>query len=293
MSKSLVSIVAPVFNEVESLEPLVERINCAMAEVVGQYDWELLLVDDGSTDGSGELLGKLARQYDFLEPITLTRNFGQTAALQAGIDSARGQVIVTLDADLQHPPEEIPRLINSLEDGVDMVCTWREHREEGLVRRLPSKAANLILRVITGLDLHDFGSTLRVCRANILKEVKLYGEFHRFIPALVHHAGGVVREISVPGPLREFGKSKYGLERTFGVLLDLFVLLFFVRYLDRPIRAFGKLGTIFCSIGLVILAVMVAMATLYKIPMFREHPGWFIGGVMFILVGFQIFLVGI
>lgn len=289
----LVSVVAPVYNEEAVIEEFVERTLAVADSLKAQYRFEVVLVDDGSRDGTLVLLKALSQQYERVRIIELNRNYGQTPALQAGIDQAKGDIIVTLDADLQHFPEEIPAFLDKLGDEFDVVCGWRHERAEGKIRRWPSKVANLMISRISGLKLHDFGTTFRACRAEAVDDLRMFGEFHRFVPVLLAHFGGKITEIPIKNIERPAGVSNYGLGRTVGVFLDLFVLYFFINYLDRPMRAFGKLGLLAGGMGSTILGIMVAIAYTYNLPLFRDHPGWFILGSMLLLVSIQMILAGI
>jgi len=250
------SLVVPVFNEEESVGPLVERICEAMTGYASS--WELILVDDGSTDAT--LVN--ARQYVgrsglSLRIVALQRNFGQTAAMQAGIDTAQGRLIATMDGDLQNDPKDIPSMVAELERReLDLLVGWRKNRQDGLLlRKIPSWCANYLIGRITGVKLHDYGCSLKIYRASIIKQVKLMGEMHRFIPAWV--AGVVpssrIGEVPVTHHARQHGQSKYGISRTFRVILDLLSVMFFMRYKARPGHFFGSLGLGFGAISALIL----------------------------------------
>jgi glycosyltransferase involved in cell wall biosynthesis len=288
-----VSVVAPVFNEAAAVEQLVHRIAAGVRPVEDRYDVEIVLVNDGSRDDSLEAMKRCLSLEPRLRVIDLARNYGQTAALQAGLDAARGDIVVTLDADLQHFPEEIPRFLAKLEEGYDMVCGWRQHRAEGIVRRWPSRAANVLIRWISGQTLHDFGTTFRASRAELIREFRLFGEFHRFIPALAWTAGGRVTEIPIDNIERPAGRSNYGLGRSRAVFLDLIVLLFLSRFLDRPMRAFGTLGLLAFSGGAAILAVLLGYSYVYSVPTVRTHSGWFVVSVMLLLASVQVIMTGL
>ncbi|MBB4185025.1 glycosyltransferase involved in cell wall biosynthesis [Sinorhizobium terangae] len=239
------SVVVPVFNEEDSVGPLVTRIRDALAGF--SQPWELILVDDGSTDGTlANARAELFRPDLRLKIIELQKNFGQTAAMQAGIDAASGRLIATLDGDLQNDPNDIPRMVAAIEERqLDLLVGWRQNRRDGLLlRKIPSWCANRLIGKITGVRLHDYGCSLKVYRASIIKQVKLMGEMHRFIPAWV--AGVVpssrIGEMPVTHHARHFGTSKYGLSRTFRVILDLLAVLFFMRYKARPGHFFGSIG---------------------------------------------------
>ncbi len=239
------SVVVPIFNEQESVVPLIDRVMEAMLGYASP--WELILVDDGSTDATianaREYVGRAGLN---LKIVALQRNFGQTAAMQAGIDAARGRLIATLDGDLQNDPKDIPMLVSELERReLDLLVGWRKNRQDGLfLRKVPSWIANRLIGKITGVRLHDYGCSLKIYRASVIKQVKLMGEMHRFIPAWV--AGVVpstrIGEMPVTHHARQFGASKYGISRTFRVILDLLSVMFFMRYKARPGHFFGSLG---------------------------------------------------
>ena len=250
------SLVVPVFNEEESVGPLVDRICLAM---VGYSDrWELILIDDGSTDATLVNARKhIGREGLTLRIVELQRNFGQTAAMQAGIDAATGRLIATMDGDLQNDPKDIPSMVAELERReLDLLVGWRRNRQDGLLlRKIPSWCANYLIGRITGVKLHDYGCSLKIYRASIIKQVKLMGEMHRFIPAWV--AGVVpssrIGEVPVTHHARQHGVSKYGISRTFRVILDLLSVMFFMRYKARPGHFFGSLGLGFGGIAALIL----------------------------------------
>jgi len=235
------SVVIPVYNEEEGIEPLLAAIRDALEDVEGGY--EVVLVDDGSTDRSASLLESAAKEDPHLKVIILRRNFGQTAALAAGFDYARGAIIVAMDADLQNDPHDIPKLLAKLDEGYDVVSGWRKDRKDKwLTRLVPSRIANWLISRITGVRLHDYGCTLKAYRREVLEGVHLYGEMHRFIPALVAMVGGSVVEVPVKHHPRRFGRSKYGLARTVKVVLDLVTVKFLSAYSTKPIYLFGGTG---------------------------------------------------
>lgn len=250
------SLVVPIFNEEDSVGPLIERVAEAMLSY--HAGWELILVDDGSTDATiANARAYLSRPGLNLKIVALQRNFGQTAAMQAGIDTAKGRLIATLDGDLQNDPKDIPMLISELERReLDLLVGWRKNRQDGLfLRKVPSWIANRLIGKITGVRLHDYGCSLKIYRASIIKQVKLTGEMHRFIPAWV--AGVVpstrIGEMAVTHHARQFGASKYGISRTFRVILDLLSVMFFMRYKARPGHFFGSLGLGLGALATVIL----------------------------------------
>ncbi len=242
------SIVVPIYNEIENLEPLCERLH----EVIGGTGWsyELVLVDDGSTDGSGGVLRRLHRESGKVKVLSFRRNFGQTAALAAGFEYASGNVIVSLDADLQNDPSDIPKLVAKLEEGYDLVNGWRVDRQDPYLHRLlPSRIANRLISLTTRVKLHDYGCTLKAFRPDVAKGLKLYGEMHRFIPALAGDMGARITEVPVAHHARIAGTSKYGLGRTCSVVLDLLTVKFLSSYATRPSHFFGLIGLISFLLG--------------------------------------------
>ena len=286
-----VSIVVPIYNEVENLPDLVERIAQAMA---GQaLSFELLAVDDGSKDGSADRLRELAATRPWLRPVFLARNYGQSSALQAGFDRVRGRYVVTLDADLQNEPGDIPLLLQRLETdpGVDMVSGWRKDRQDAeLSRKLPSRIANKLISSATGVHLHDYGCALKAYRRPIIDRIRLYGELHRFIPSLAKEAGARITEVPVRHHARTRGVSKYGIDRTFRVILDLMLIVFFMRYRQRPLHAFGGLGLWMATPGLLMLAWLAGLKLLGHDVGGRPL---LITGVMLLLMGLQLIVAGL
>ncbi|MBI4730424.1 MAG: glycosyltransferase family 2 protein [Acidobacteria bacterium] len=234
------SIVVPVFDEAGSIEELAGRLATVRALLPPS---EAVLIDDGSTDGTTQILEELHRRDPWFQVVRLTRNFGQTAALAAGFDHARGEVVVTLDADLQNDPADIPRLLAKLDEGYDVVSGWRVDRKDRFVtRRIPSAVANRLVSWTTGVRLHDYGCTLKAYRREVVESLDLYGDAHRFLPALASAVGDRVAEVPVAHHPRRHGRSKYGLSRVWKVTLDLLALPFLLRFFDRPIRFFGTIG---------------------------------------------------
>ena len=243
------SVVVPIYNERDSIPYLLDKISTILLE--NQLDYEIICVDDGSTDGSADVLIELSKTRSDLQSVILRRNYGQTAAMAAGFEHARGNVIITLDGDLQNDPADIPRLIAKLEEGYDLVAGWRKNRQDdALTRLLPSKIANWTIGRITGVKLHDYGCSLKAYRAELVADMHLYGELHRFLPALAFIEGARIAEIPVRHHARRFGQSKYGLSRTFRVLMDLLTIAFMKTFLTRPMHAFGFLGVISTITGM-------------------------------------------
>ncbi len=244
-----VSVVVPFFNEVESVPRLLEAI--AESLTAHHIPYEIVAVDDGSDDGTTSLLAGLGRERSDLRVVILRRNYGQTAAMAAGFNHAHAGIIVTLDGDLQNDPADIPRLLDKLEEGYDLVSGWRHYRQDApLTRLLPSKMANWIIGRVTGLTLHDYGCSLKAYRTELVSDMHLYGELHRFLPVLAAIEGARIAEVPVNHFARQHGKSKYGLGRTFPVLMDLLTVYFMKTFLTRPMHAFGWLGLISTLVGL-------------------------------------------
>ncbi len=242
------SLVIPVFNEVDNVGPLLQEITTALAP--RDLDYEVIFVDDGSNDGSFARLRDLAHEDEHVVAIRFRRNFGQTAAFAAGFGYARGDAVVTMDADRQNDPADIPALLDKLEEGYDVVNGWRENRKDAfLFRKVPSRVANFLIARASGVHLRDRGCSLRAFRAPVLEELHLYGEMHRFIPEMVNFAGFSMAEVPVNHRSRVAGKSKYGLSRTFRVILDLMTVLFLRRYSDRPMHLLGSIGIISTGLG--------------------------------------------
>ncbi len=285
-----VSVVVPVRDEVESLPLLLEAIASTLS--TSQLSYEIICVDDGSTDGSGEFLKTQAQIRSDLKAVILRRNYGQTAAMSAGFNHALGKAIVTLDADLQNDPADIPMLLAKLDEGYDLVSGWRQKRQDGAVKRLlPSKIANWLIRRTTSVDIHDYGCSLKAYRAELVADMNLYGELHRFLPALAYIEGARITEMPVRHHARRFGRSKYGLSRTFRVLMDLLTILFMKKFLTRPMHVFGLLGltSIFAGglIGIYLTFVKIA---------FQEDIGnrpLLILAVLLLVTGVQLFCFGL
>ena len=251
------SLVIPVYNEEENLRPLAAEIRAAL-DGTG-LDYEAIFIDDGSKDRSFAVLAELAAEDNHIVAIRFRPNYGQTAAFAAGFDHARGRVIVTLDADRQNDPADIPTLLAELDKGYDVVNGWRENRQDDLVRRFPSRVANRLIARTSGVRLKDRGCSLRAFRAEVVRDLHLYGELHRFIPELVSFAGFTMSEVPVNHRARVAGTSKYGLSRTFRVILDLFTIHFLRKYGDRPMQLFGRWGIILFAIGALIGGYLTAL----------------------------------
>jgi glycosyltransferase involved in cell wall biosynthesis len=284
-----ISLVIPVYNEVES----VPHLHQAIKDSLDGRDHEVIYVDDGSTDGSVEALERLVEEGGGpYRVVVLRRNFGQTAAMAAGIDHSSGEVIVTLDADLQNDPADIPALIEKIEEGYDVASGWRVDRQDAaLTRRIPSQAANWLISQVTGVHLHDYGCTLKAYRREVLEGFHLYGEMHRFIPAYAGGVGARVIEVPVRHHRRRYGRAKYGLERTLKVILDLFTVKFLTSYAAKPIYIFGGTGLAMTAASLLVLVVLVGRRILYEEHMIRS-PLLLLSVMLFIL-GTQAILMGL
>jgi len=256
ISNYQVSVIAPIFNEEESIEPLVEALLTVLETM--NRSFEVILVNDGSTDRSAERLDNVAARNPKVRVIEFRRNAGQAAALMAGIDHATGDIIVTIDADLQNDPQDIPMLLERIESGADVVCGWRKNRKDAKIRRnFVSRVANRVISKISGVSLHDYGCTLKAFRADMIHGVRLYGEMHRFIPIYAKWMGATIEEVEVRHHPRKFGSSKYGLERIFKVLLDLLLITFLDRYLSKPIYVFGAFSAFCLVVSLLVLCYSI------------------------------------
>lgn len=279
----MISVVVPVYNEEANVAELADRVSAALAP----REFELVVVDDGSRDGTAEALAALAATRPWLRPLYLIRNYGQSAALQAGFDAAKGDIIVTLDGDLQNDPADIPALLAMLEEqpDIDVISGWRKDRQDKtLSRKIPSKIANFIISRATGVELHDYGCSLKLYRAQVIRDLKIYGELHRFIPALAADVGAKIVEVPVRHHARLRGESKYGIDRTFRVILDLLWIKFLMRFLHRPLQAFGGVGLALLSLGGLILAWLA----FDKLALGHD-----IGGRPLLLLGALLALIGV
>ena len=285
------SLIIPVKNEAENLPLLYDAIKQALKPI--KQSWEVIFIDDGSTDPSLDVLQSLVNEDpQCIRVVVFRRNFGQTAAISAGIDYAHGETIVLLDADLQNDPADIPRLLEKLDEGYDLVSGWRKERKDNqFTRTFPSKIANGVISWVTGVHLHDYGCTLKAYRRDVLGGFRLYGEMHRFIPVFAHSVGARITEIPVSHHPRRFGKANYGLERTAKVILDLFTVKFLLEYSHKPIRLFGGAGAGLMLLGAADLLFLFIRRTFFGVPAFSS-PLLLIG-VMFFIMGFQSILMGL
>jgi glycosyltransferase involved in cell wall biosynthesis len=288
----MISVVIPVHNEEPSLLPLYDRLTSVLTALGRPY--EVIFVDDASTDRSFELLANLVETDPHLAVVRLRRNFGQTAALSAGFHEAQGEVIVSLDGDLQHAPEDIPALLAKLDEGYDIASGWRKVRVDNpLTRRLPSRIANWLMAKASGVDLHDFGTTFKAYRAEILKDINLYGDLHRFIPALASFYGARVAEVPIRNILRPRGESHYGLGRTLNVLFDILTVKFLLSYFTRPMHFFGKFGLLGTVLGGGTLAYLAVEKLVTGRDIIVEHGPLMVAGALLLLAGLGMFGTGL
>lgn len=287
-----ISVVVPLYNEENNIVPLYVRLTQVLNGLEESY--EIIFVDDGSSDSTPSTLYEMYANDSRIKVITLRRNFGQTAALKAGFDQARGDIVISMDGDLQHDPKEIPDFIRKLDEGYDLVSGWRaQRRDQWLTRRLPSRIANSMMAWLTGLELHDFGTTFKAYRREVLQDIHLYGDLHRFIPALVAWSGARITEIPINNPPRLNGKSNYGISRVFRVLLDLLSTKFLLEYLTRPLHFFGLLGLVLSGLGTLIGSYLVfAKVFWHQAIMLRDGPLFF-AVILLILAGIQLVSMGL
>ncbi len=286
------SVIVPLFNEEENITIFYQKLKAVLEGLSKKY--EIIFIDDGSSDNTYSYACDIQKHDSSVRVIKLRKNFGQTAALSAGIDLACGDVVITMDGDLQNNPEEIPKFLKELEKGFDVVCSWRKNRRDPfLLRVLPSKIANAIIKLISGIDVHDFGGTYRAYRKEIIKKVELFGDAHRFIPALSADLGASVSEVVIESIPRKYGQSHYGISRAFGVALDLILLRFLLGYLRRPLRFFGFLSILTLGTGFLISAILLVLWLLHVIPNLRGNIAMLTLSVFLMTVGVQFLVLGI
>lgn len=288
------SIVAPVYNEAPNIRPLYQEITAALEGTIDNY--EIVLVDDGSTDGGHEIMKELYESDSRVVVIRFRRNFGQSAAFAAGFDHAQGEIIVTLDADLQNDPADIPMLLDKLAQGYDVVAGWRQNRQDNIIRKIPSMLANRLIARTTGVKLHDTGCSLRAYRRDVIENINLYGEMHRFIPALASWIGITLAEVPVNHRPRTQGKGKYGrfgLDRAFRVILDLVTIYFMLGFMGRPMHLFGGVGLISGMIGTLIGLYFSSLKIIYgyRYPI-GDRPLLLLA-VLLIVIGVQFLAMGL
>ncbi len=289
-TKVKLSIVIPIYNEEENIQPLYDELK-EVLDSLG-YKYEIIFVDDGSSDSSLDMLTTIQQHDGHVVVVSFRRNFGQTAAMAAGFDYATGDVIVTMDGDMQNDPHDIPMLFAKMEEGYDLVSGWRFNRQDAFInRKLPSMIANKLISTVTGVHLHDYGCTLKMFHREITKGIRLYGEMHRFIPAIASGMGSRIAEVKVNHRPRRFGTSKYGISRTLRVILDLMTVKFLLSYATRPIQVFGMLGIISGSLGFFIALVMTIQRQFFGIPL-GNRPLLLLA-VLLIFMGIQFVSMGL
>jgi len=286
------SIVVPFHNEEDSVTTLYDRLKATM-EQIGE-SFELVFVDDGSTDRTYRLLEEIAAVDSRVLVVKLRRNFGQTSALAAGFDHAQGDFILAMDGDLQHSPDEIPSFLAKLEEGYDVVSGWRSQRGDNfLMRRIPSRAANWLMAAISGVNIHDFGTTFKAYRREVIHNIPLYGEMHRFIPALASWYGASICEIPISNPPRDSGKSHYGISRTFRVFFDLLTIRFLLKYMTRPLHFFGSIGALGVASGSLLAIWLLVLKVITGQHIMDIHGPIFVISGILILAGIQMIGIGL
>src|SRR5580658_5124882 len=286
------SIVVPFYNEQENIPPLYVKLTEVMDAIGERY--ELVFVDDGSKDKTFKVLSDIYEHDPRVNVVQLRRNFGQTPALKAAFDFARGEIVISMDGDLQHDPEEIPLFIEKIEEGYDLVSGWRYQRKDHwLMRQVPSRIANWMMAKLSGIELHDFGTTFKAYRKEILQEIQLYGELHRFIPALASSTGARIAEVPISNPVRKSGKSNYGIGRTIRVFFDLIMVKFLLDYSTRPLQFFGLLGLAGTGTGLLVGGFLVAKKLLFHIDVIAEHGPLMLLATVLFLSGIQFISMGL
>ncbi len=288
-----VSVVVPFYNEETLVEPFYRRLKAALEALRRSY--EMIFVEDGSVDGSFEVMERLKADDSTLRLVKLRWNFGQTAALAAGCAVAEGGVIITMDGDLQHDPADIPRFLEKMDEGWDLVSGYRSERkgDAWLTRRLPSAVANWLMARLSGVRLRDFGTTFKAYRREVIQNVPLYGEFHRFIPALASHFKISITEVPTKQGLRSGGRSKYGLERTATVFFDLIRIVFLVKYLTQPLRIFGGFGLSLCAVGGAVFSYLVYERYAHGLFILQQQGALFMVSIFLMLAGLQLLSLGL
>ncbi|MGI4757859.1 MAG: glycosyltransferase [Janthinobacterium lividum] len=286
------SIVVPFHNEEENVTALYDQLKDVLEQVGDSF--ELIFVDDGSRDRTYRLLEEIAAVDSRVLVIKLRRNFGQTSALAAGFDHAQGDFVLAMDGDLQHDPKEIPAFLAKLDEGFDVVSGWRAQRGDNFVmRRIPSRAANWLMAKLSGVDIHDFGTTFKAYRREVIQNIPLYGQMHRFIPALASWYGASICEIPISNPARLYGQSHYGISRTFRVFFDLLTIRFLLQYMMRPLHFFGSLGALSALAGLGVSFTLLLMKLFTGGHVLGQHGPWFIMASVLILAGVQLIGIGL
>lgn len=287
--KQLISIVIPLYNEVESLPELYDQIK----EVVrtNRYNYEIIFVDDGSTDGSLDVLKKIRQNDKNVKIISFRRNYGKSAALAIGFEYAKGDVVITMDADLQDDPHEIPNLLKKLNEGFDLVSGWKKKRYDPLTKTIPSRIFNFVVSTLSGIKIHDFNCGLKAYKKSVTQDIKVYGELHRYLPVLAHWAGYKIGEIVVQHHPRKYGKTKFGVSRFLKGFLDLLTVMFTTRYFKRPLHLFGTVGLAVFLLGFGITFYLSLLKLIENISL--SNRPLFILGVMLTIVGVQFISIGL
>lgn len=288
-SKIEISIVIPVYNEEDNVWLLYNNLKPVLSKLGRSY--EVILIDDGSKDGTYNKLLQLHEKDNHFKIIKFRRNFGQTPAMRAGFDFASGSIIITLDADLQNDPEDIPKILEKMDEGYDIVSGWRKNRKDNALRRFPSIVANKIISVLFGVRLHDYGCTLKAYRKEVLDNIELYGEMHRYIPAIASWMGIKVAEIPVNHRARKFGKAKYGISRTMRVILDIITIKFLLTYSKKPMQIFGLLGVFTSFVGFIATIYLIVERLFFNQPL-SSRP-LFILSIFMIFIGIQLITMGL
>ncbi len=284
------SVIIPFYNEAKNIPIIIDELFRALEPT--EWSWEILAIDDGSTDSTFSLLKEEAQRRKHIKVVRLRKNFGQTAALSAGFDSAEGDIIITMDGDLQNDPKDIPALVTKIGEGYDIVSGWRQKRQDPFFsRRLPSLIANKMISWVTGVKLHDYGCTLKAFKGEVTKNIRLYGELHRFIPAVASWMGVTIAEIPVNHRSRKFGRSKYGISRTIRVLLDLITVKFLSTYSTRPIHVFGLWGVLSGLAGFVLACYLTIQRLFFAIPL-SNRPILLLA-ILLIFIGIQFISMGL
>jgi glycosyltransferase involved in cell wall biosynthesis len=286
------SIVVPFYNEEGNVTELYGRLHVVIEDIGWPY--QLVFVDDGSTDDTYRLLSGIARIDPLVTVIRLRRNFGQTAALAAGFAHSKGEYVIAMDGDLQHDPAEIPVFLKKVAEGYDIVSGWRSHRVDNLwLRRIPSRCANWLMAKLSGVEIHDFGTTFKAYRGTLLRQLPLYGEMHRFIPAIASAYGASICEVPIHNNHRTRGVSHYGISRTFRVLFDLITIRFLLRYMSRPLHFFGRIGLLNMTAGFTIALWLALSKVVYGANIVQQHGPFMVFAAVLILLGFQLLALGL
>lgn len=285
-----VSVVIPLYNEEENVNELYQELHSVLHHK--EFSYEILFVNDGSSDKTAEIVKGICEQDSNVTAVTFRKNFGQTAAMSAGFDYSRGQIIITMDGDLQNDPADIPKILGYINKGYDVVAGWRYKRKDPFLnRRLPSMIANKVISTITGVHLHDYGCSLKAFKKEVADNINLYGEMHRFIPAIASGMGISIAEVKVNHRPRLHGSSKYGISRTFRVILDLITVKFLLSYSNRPIHIFGLIGMVFFSLGTIIALLLILQRQIYGEPL-ADRP-LFLLAILFLFMGIQFITFGL